>query len=43
MEEELIPIEEEVVAVGSVEIVEPATPEPVEPEPVQPEPIEPVA
>ena len=43
MEEELIPIEEEEVIVGSVEIVEPAAPEPVEPEPEQPKPVEPVA
>ena len=32
MEDELIPIEEEEVVVGSVEIVEAATPDPVEPE-----------
>ena len=43
MEDELIPIEEEEVVVGSVEIVEPAEPEPVEQEQEEPKPVEPVA
>ena len=43
VEDELIPIEEEDVVVGSVEIVEPAAPEPVEPEQEKPKPVEPVA